>query len=80
MRRWDKAGRPDLGAWAGGDEAAAPIGGCTGARQDSSRRCAPVVEITPVRYADGSQRPWVDVIDPALLEPLIHRGCRQGDR
>ena len=29
-------------------------------------------EITAVRYADGSERPWIDGIDPALLGPLTH--------
>lgn len=29
-------------------------------------------EITPVRCADGGERPWIDGIDPAVLGPLTH--------
>jgi hypothetical protein len=29
-------------------------------------------QISSIRWADGSERPWIDGIDPALLEPLTH--------
>lgn len=29
-------------------------------------------QITPVRCADGGERPWIDGIDPAVLGPLTH--------
>ncbi len=29
-------------------------------------------QMSSIRWADGSERPWIDGIDPALLDPLIH--------
>jgi hypothetical protein len=29
-------------------------------------------QISSIRWADGSVRPWIDGIDPALLDPLTH--------
>jgi hypothetical protein len=29
-------------------------------------------QTSSIRWADGSERPWIDGIDPALLEPLTH--------
>jgi hypothetical protein len=29
-------------------------------------------QITSIRWADGSQRTWIDGIDPALIDPLTH--------
>ena len=29
-------------------------------------------QISAIRWADGRERPWIDGIDPALLEPLTH--------